>query len=84
MFFLLQIRAQAEGAVFRIKRAMQQPDVAEGTMSWGRLLLTRLERSCRREMLDSELEQLVSHETMFSFTPSWLLPLAYPLPVLPL
>ena len=56
----LQSRIKAEGAVFRVQRAMEDPDAADGTITWGRLLLSRLEsKRSREDLLDCELEELV-------------------------
>lgn len=55
----LQSQIKAEGGVSRIQRATADPNGAEGTKTWGLLLLTRLERSHKENLLDSELEHLV-------------------------
>ena len=39
---------------------MEAPGAVEGTLTWGQLLLTRLERWQKEEMLDSELERLAA------------------------
>lgn len=56
----LQSRIKAEGGVLRVKRAMEHPDAQQGTLTWGPLLLTRLDRSHREELLDSELQEMVA------------------------
>ena len=55
----MQARIKAEGAVFRVQRAMEDPNAAEGTITWGGLLLSRLDRSHKEDFLDCELEELV-------------------------
>lgn len=55
----MQARIKAEGAIFRVQRAMEDPNAAEGTITWGGLLLSRLDRSHKEDFLDCELEELV-------------------------
>jgi len=62
----LQSRIKAEGAIFRVQRAMEDPNAADGTITWGRLLLSRLEsKRSRDDLLDCELEELVCYFARF-------------------
>lgn len=55
----LQSRIKAEGGALRVKRAMEHTDVQQGTLNWGPLLLSRLDRATGEELLESEMQQMV-------------------------
>ena len=55
----LQDALKAEGGALRVKRAMEHTDVQQGTLNWGPLLLSRLDRATGEELLESEMQQMV-------------------------
>ena len=56
----LQERIKAEGAVDRVQRAMEQPNVEDATVTWGKLLLARLLQTRKSDMLPIELEEMAA------------------------
>jgi hypothetical protein len=56
----LQARIKAEGGALRVKRAMEHADVQQGTLNWGPLLLSRLDRATGEDLLESEMQQMVA------------------------
>ena len=56
----LQERIKAEGAVDRVQRAMEQPNVEGATVTWGKLLLARLLQTRKSDMLPIELDEMAA------------------------